>query len=80
MARPGCKRQLDDGVNSLHKRIRHLCLTAAAKMEILIKGPASMGHFSPEVSRTPIDCQAIFLSPAAKPHPGERGRPSALQG
>ena len=34
MARPGCKRQLDDGVNSLHKRIRHLCLTAAAKMEI----------------------------------------------
>ena len=34
MARPGCKRQLEDGVNSLHKRIRHVGLAAAAKMEI----------------------------------------------
>lgn len=34
MARPGCKCRLDDGVSSLHKRIRHVGSSAAAKMEI----------------------------------------------
>jgi len=34
MARPGCKRRLGDGVISLHKRIRHVGMIAAAKMEI----------------------------------------------
>ncbi|GAD57345.1 mobile element protein [Limimaricola cinnabarinus LL-001] len=34
MARPGCKRRLGDGVISLHKRIRHVGSSAAAKMEI----------------------------------------------
>jgi len=34
MARPGCKRRLGDGVIRLHKRIRHVGSSAAAKMEI----------------------------------------------
>jgi len=42
---PRCKVQLDDGVNSLHKRIRHVGALASAKMKtrvlILIKGSAS---------------------------------------
>ena len=34
MARPDCKWVVDDGVSSLHKRIRHIGVMAAAKMEI----------------------------------------------
>ncbi len=30
-----------------------------------MNGPASRSHFSPAVFRTPIDCQAVFLSPLA---------------
>lgn len=35
---PRCKRWLDDDMSSLHKRIRHVGLMAAAKMEIRASG------------------------------------------
>ncbi len=54
MARPGCKRRLGDDVSSLHKRIRHVGTMASAKIGIRAFR-----------SETPIDCQAIFLSPLA---------------
>jgi hypothetical protein len=44
-------------------------------------GPASLGHFSPEVLGTPFDCQAIFLSPlaACRARPLDRIRAEASQ-
>jgi hypothetical protein len=58
-----------NGLNFLHKRIRHIGAYAAAKMEIARADPHKGGgledHFPPEVFETPVHCQAIFLSPLA---------------
>jgi hypothetical protein len=57
------------GLNSPHKRIRHVGAYAAAKMETRASrssyGAGLEGHLTPQVFETPIDCQAIFLSPLA---------------
>lgn len=41
------------------------CQDGDPRVPILTKGPASSGHFAPEVFGTSVDCQAVFLSPLA---------------
>ena len=46
-------------------RLAGRCQDGDPRVPFLIKGPASVSHFAPEVHGTPIDRQAIFLSPLA---------------
>ncbi len=63
------------GLITLHKRIRPsgdaVGQDGDPRVLVLIKGSALSAIFPPEASRTPIDCQAIFLSPLA-----DIGRPT----
>jgi hypothetical protein len=56
-------------LNNLRKRIRPFRKAVGQdgdpRVLFLIRGPASMRHFSAKDCRTPVDCQAIFLSPPA---------------
>jgi transposase len=66
---PRCKQFDSVGPRSLQKRIRPSGIAVGQdgdpRVLVLIKGPASMRHFTPKGSKTPVDCQAIFLSPPA---------------
>ena len=69
MARPVGKWIVSSGLSSLQKRIRPFGIAVGQdgdpRVLILIRGPASMRHFPPKGFGTPVNCQAIFLSPPA---------------